>query len=215
MIGIYSITNIMTNEVYIGESLDIDKRIQNHLKDLKSGNHHNYKLQQSWNEWTEEWGDDVFIFDVIENCNPFNLEINWEKMKLYLLMREYYYCSINEHRLYNIEKSLKKIQHQTKTVFIHKNKMSKKSNNHIYEPLYSRSEVSYSLYFNLLFNVCSGKHKDNVSIKIGSKLPLYNKDGSLKDICKVNNNYININKDDFLSLFNCEDIWDFAVIPTK
>lgn len=47
MIGIYSITNIMTNEVYIGESLDIDKRIQNHLKDLKSGNHHNYKLQQS------------------------------------------------------------------------------------------------------------------------------------------------------------------------
>lgn len=217
LIGIYSITNIMTGEMYIGESLNIDKRINVHLKDLKSGKHHNYKLQQSWNEWTEEWGEDVFQFEVIENCNPFNLKIDCNKMKLYLLMREYYYCSINEDKLFNIEKTLKKVQHQTKQVFYQKTKeLIRMSNKDIYTPLYSNEDVSFRLYFSLLFNLSSSRGKDYVTISSSncSNLPLYNDNGTLKDICKIkNNNHITINHDDFLKLFGCEEDWSFATIP--
>lgn len=217
MKGIYSITNIMTGQVYIGESLNIQKRWKQHLENLKSGTHHNYKLQQSWNEWVEEWGEDVFQFKVIENCNPFNLKLDCDKMKLYLLMREYYYCSINEDKLFNIEKTLKKVQHETKEVFYHKiKKMIKKSNNDKYIPLYSKKEVSFYLYFNFFFNLHSTKGKTYVTFTFPSynNLPVYNKDGSLKDICKVKNNHIIINNNDFLELFGCDEDWSFATIPT-
>lgn len=43
--GVYKITNIINNKVYIGESLDIYERWKSHKEDLKNGNHHSYKLQ--------------------------------------------------------------------------------------------------------------------------------------------------------------------------
>ena len=39
IIGVYSITNLKTNKLYIGESLDIDKRWINHKNDLLNNQH--------------------------------------------------------------------------------------------------------------------------------------------------------------------------------
>ena len=45
MIGIYAIRNTQNGKMYIGESIDIEKRWKNHQEDLDNGNHHSYKLQ--------------------------------------------------------------------------------------------------------------------------------------------------------------------------
>lgn len=49
MQGVYKITNINNNEVYIGSSKNIERRWKEHLEDLKAGVHHSYKLQKCYN----------------------------------------------------------------------------------------------------------------------------------------------------------------------
>ena len=40
MIGVYAIRNTQNGKMYIGESIDIEKRWKNHQEDLDNGNHH-------------------------------------------------------------------------------------------------------------------------------------------------------------------------------
>ena len=53
MRGIYKIENKINGKVYIGESLDINRRWQVHLDDLNNNKHHSYKLQDDWNKYSE------------------------------------------------------------------------------------------------------------------------------------------------------------------
>lgn len=48
--GCYEIRNIKTNEVYIGESINLFGRIAKHISDLYENNHHCKKLQNAFNE---------------------------------------------------------------------------------------------------------------------------------------------------------------------
>lgn len=64
MIGIYKITNLVNNKVYIGQAIDIDKRWYEHINDLKNNKHINKHLQRAWNKYREE----NFKFEVIEDC---------------------------------------------------------------------------------------------------------------------------------------------------
>ena len=50
MIGIYAIRNTQNSKMYIGESIDIEKRWKVHQEDLDNGNHHSYKLQSEWDK---------------------------------------------------------------------------------------------------------------------------------------------------------------------
>ena len=50
MIGIYAIRNTKNGKMYIGESIDIEKRWKNHQEHLYNGNHHSYKLQSEWDK---------------------------------------------------------------------------------------------------------------------------------------------------------------------
>ena len=50
MIGIYAIRNTQNSKMYIGESIDIEKRWKNHQEDLNNGNYHSYKLQSEWDK---------------------------------------------------------------------------------------------------------------------------------------------------------------------
>ena len=64
--GIYAIANKYsysnaTRKAYIGSSVDIYKRVQDHLSKLRKGSHYNKSLQQSWSE------NDYCLF-VIEEC---------------------------------------------------------------------------------------------------------------------------------------------------
>lgn len=49
--GIYKITNIQNSKVYIGESEDIPRRWIEHLTELVTNKHYNYKLQEDFNKY--------------------------------------------------------------------------------------------------------------------------------------------------------------------
>lgn len=60
--GVYIITNTVDGKVYIGSSLDMRKRCEDHVSQLRRGVHHNRRLQNAWNKHS----GDVFVFDVLE-----------------------------------------------------------------------------------------------------------------------------------------------------
>ncbi len=70
MIGIYSITNIVNNKKYIGQSVDVKRRLRNHKWALKHNKHINDHLQKSFNKY----GEDCFVFDVICECEEEKLD---------------------------------------------------------------------------------------------------------------------------------------------
>ena len=50
--GIYSITNVVTGDMYIGQTIqDFEKRWKSHISALNRGNHDNEYLQRSWNKY--------------------------------------------------------------------------------------------------------------------------------------------------------------------
>jgi len=62
--GIYKITNIINNKIYIGSSKNILNRIWNHKTLLRNNNHPNKKLQNSFNKYKEV----NFKFEIVEYC---------------------------------------------------------------------------------------------------------------------------------------------------
>lgn len=59
--GIYLICNKNTEDFYIGSSVDMCKRSEQHLKGLCNGSHHSYLLQEAFNGY----GMDSFNFFVL------------------------------------------------------------------------------------------------------------------------------------------------------
>lgn len=66
MIGIYKITNKITNKSYIGQSRDIKKRWNNHKIASKnpSDNSYDYPLYKAF----RKYGIDNFVFEILEEC---------------------------------------------------------------------------------------------------------------------------------------------------
>lgn len=100
MRGIYKITNKINKKVYIGETLNIIRRWDEHLELLRNNKHHSYKLQKDWNEF----GEDNFKFSVVAGLDD-NIK---QLVDRYVLL--YYenmfikkYDSINNG--YNVEKT--------------------------------------------------------------------------------------------------------------
>lgn len=55
MVGyIYRITNKVTGQHYIGQTIDINRRKRKHFRTLRNNEHDNPKLQASWNKYGEE-----------------------------------------------------------------------------------------------------------------------------------------------------------------
>jgi group I intron endonuclease len=72
--GIYKITNLKNNKVYIGQSENLNNREWNHFYWLGRGEHHNEHLQKSYNKY----GRESFIFEVIEYTDDLdNRELHW------------------------------------------------------------------------------------------------------------------------------------------
>lgn len=74
--GIYQIRNLVNGKVYIGSSVNIDKRWKQHLTHIAGGYHVNPLLQSVF----RKYGTSNFVFDILE-------EVDVEK----LLQREQYY----------------------------------------------------------------------------------------------------------------------------
>jgi len=64
VVGIYCIKNNKNNKVYIGQSVDIEKRKTCHFYKLTHNIHENGHLQNSFNKY----GSDYFSFSVISEC---------------------------------------------------------------------------------------------------------------------------------------------------
>lgn len=69
MCGIYMIRNTINGKLYIGKSVNIKKRFNEHKHELRLGSHHNDYLQKAWNKY----GEDAFEFIVLEECDRENL----------------------------------------------------------------------------------------------------------------------------------------------
>lgn len=69
MIGVYKIKNKINNKIYVGESLNIERRWTEHITSLSNNKHHSYKLQEDWNKY----GEDNFEFTVSRNVDSENI----------------------------------------------------------------------------------------------------------------------------------------------
>lgn len=66
MVGIYIIRNLVNNKIYIGQSIDIERRWQEHKRMYKkeSERKHSYLYNAIY-----KYGIDSFSFDVLEECD--------------------------------------------------------------------------------------------------------------------------------------------------
>lgn len=60
--GIYSITNLKNSRQYVGSAVNLRKRKNIHLSQLRNGKHRNPKLQAAF----DKYGEEAFRFDVLE-----------------------------------------------------------------------------------------------------------------------------------------------------
>lgn len=93
MIGIYKITNLINNKIYIGQSKNIEKRWAKHRTGPFNPNNNCYNnaLYRS----IRKYGLDNFTFEVIEQCK----EADLNKKEIYWIN---YYDSHNEDKGYNL-----------------------------------------------------------------------------------------------------------------
>ena len=107
--AIYSITNLKTGRVYIGETIDVLNRYAKHQESLRTCTHTNQSLQNDY----LTYGYDNFTFRILEYIPvPDTLSLNnlhqYMKLRLVLLMRENYH----QHQYtnaYNKKFSLKEV----------------------------------------------------------------------------------------------------------
>ena len=77
MIGIYKIENLITKDCYIGSSLVIEVRKNQHFNSLSRGKNNSIFLQAAY----DKYGINNFTFEIIEICNK---DVLIEKEQYYL-----------------------------------------------------------------------------------------------------------------------------------
>ena len=88
--GIYMIRNIENNHIYIGQSVDINRRWSNHKSLLRFNKHYSSYLQRAWNLYTEC----KFEFTILYLCEAKSIILQEaEQFYMDLLKPEYNLCS--------------------------------------------------------------------------------------------------------------------------
>lgn len=77
--GIYTIRNKVDNKIYVGASINIDKRLGEYKRELKGNYHKNKKLQRAYNQH----GKEHFEFELLEECE-----------ERFLMSQENYWCNM-------------------------------------------------------------------------------------------------------------------------
>ena len=83
--GIYKITNVLNNKIYIGSALHFAKRWGSHRILLRKGDHHCRHLQSAWNLY----GEKSFKLEIIEYVDDRTLLIEREQYYIDTLKPEY------------------------------------------------------------------------------------------------------------------------------
>lgn len=84
--GVYAIVNTVTEEAYIGSSVNVQKRWSTHRRDLRKGSHHNIRLQRAWNKYGGDMFD-LFVMQIttaasLERAERYWLEANWSSYNI-------------------------------------------------------------------------------------------------------------------------------------
>lgn len=88
MKAIYTIRNTINNKIYVGSAVNYNSRKSVHKSRLKSNKHHSPKLQNAWNKY----GENSFVFEILEEVNDVNNLISREQYYIDLL-KPFYNCS--------------------------------------------------------------------------------------------------------------------------
>jgi group I intron endonuclease len=117
--GIYKISFIGSDKIYVGSAINLNKRYNNHLSDLRKNRHCNAIMQRSYNKY----GIDKFIFEVLEIVDNKNKLINIE---------QYYIDKLNQNmNILKIAFSSLGLLHSEKTKQIMSEKAKKRKNQNI------------------------------------------------------------------------------------
>ena len=126
--GIYKISNIKNNKVYVGSSTRPKNRWNQHILDLKFKRHRNCKLQKDYNKY----GADIFKMEIVEFCSRNKLikqEDYWiKKLK-----------ALHDHHGYNLKDAS-----QTKFNDIIRKKISDKKKKSWKDPVYRKIRSNQS-----------------------------------------------------------------------
>lgn len=98
--GIYQIKNTKNNKIYVGSSINIKRRWVEHRSDLKKMKHHSKHLQRAW----YHYGEDAFVFSILEDVEDPNLLI--EREQHYLDLYKPYEREIGYNNCPNAQNSL-------------------------------------------------------------------------------------------------------------
>ena len=80
--GIYKFTNLTTQKIYIGSAKNLRKRFTKHMFCLKTKTHHSLHFQNAW----YKYGEDDFIYEIIEFVDDLNNLLNREQYYLDTLL---------------------------------------------------------------------------------------------------------------------------------
>jgi group I intron endonuclease len=86
--GIYCITSKLNNKKYVGQSININNRWQQHLSELKANKHCNNHLQNHFNKYLI----DDLTFEILEEIVDLSLLTEREQFYLDLLKPEFNMC---------------------------------------------------------------------------------------------------------------------------
>lgn len=95
MKAIYTILNKINGKQYIGSATSFYRRRHQHLRNLRSGNHHSIYLQNAWNKY----GEENFKFIILEKVNNKNDLILREQYYFDNIKPEYNICKVAGSRL--------------------------------------------------------------------------------------------------------------------
>lgn len=139
-IGIYTITNKINNKIYVGYSINIERRFRQHKNRLLKNIHQNEYLQLSWNKY----GENNFIFEILEECEY-----------QFCATLEHYWCNLlnthNKNFGYNLGKTSNSFDNKKYNNWFYGRKHSEETKrklsllknnkkNKIYENIYENSE---------------------------------------------------------------------------
>lgn len=88
--GVYKITNIVNNNIYIGSATNFNNRWRTHKLSLQNNKHHSLYLQNAWNKY----GKESFVFEIIEQVKDKTKLIEREQHYLDTIKTEYNICKV-------------------------------------------------------------------------------------------------------------------------
>lgn len=167
MIGIYKITNKLNGKIYIGKSIDIEKRWKEHIRHSKD---EFTKKKPIIHKAINKYGPDSFIFEVLEECQEDKLN----ELEMYYINK---YNSNNKNIGYNItnggdggpimygEENPNSVLNNDIVEYIRQSYA-----NGLYKmDVYNELKEKYNLNFNTFNSIWFGKSYKNIMPEVFSK----------------------------------------------